>query len=211
MNKQELEKFYTKQDPWGFKTHPDDKMRRDKIIDALKEFKGGFKRALDLGAGEGFITEKLPAEEIHAYEISDTACNRLPKNVKRVTKIEGKYDLIIATGVLYQQYDYKSLIDIILKHANGLVLTCHIKNLEVNTLPKDKMCYNEEFKYREYTQNLVGYSFQEREPIKIGMDDPNDARKPLKVKKPIIKKKKDVLSTTQPKKRTKKSVIKRSK
>jgi 2-polyprenyl-3-methyl-5-hydroxy-6-metoxy-1,4-benzoquinol methylase len=50
---------------------------------------------LDIGCGEGFITEKLPAAEIYGLDLSDNAMSRLPQIVKAVTKPEGKFDLVI--------------------------------------------------------------------------------------------------------------------
>ena len=86
-SKDEIEKEYQTPDPWGFQTHPDDAARKQIILNALtlganKPMR--FKRALDIGAGEGWITKDLPADEIFGFEISDTAASRFPANVKRV-------------------------------------------------------------------------------------------------------------------------------
>lgn len=156
-NKQQLEKFYIKKDPWGYKTNPED-LKRKNII--LKNIQGQFKKVLDLGAGEGFITQDLPAKEIYGYEISDTASSRFPKNVKLIKDEylkDEKFDLVIATGVLYKQYDYMKFLDLIMKHAIGLVLTCNIKNQEINDLP---FLFKEfDFTYRTFVERLVLFDF----------------------------------------------------
>lgn len=159
MTKQDLETFYETKDPWGFETHKDDKERKKKILKACGKKK--FERAIDIGAGEGFITKDLPAKEIEGQDISEVAMSRLPKGVKAVTEPTGKYDLIVATGVFYQDYDYKQMQDWIKEHASGLVVTCNIVDWEINELPEDKLVSEETFKYREYTQHLCVYNFED--------------------------------------------------
>lgn len=130
-------------------------MRKEKILSHLKK---KYKRALDIGAGEGFITKDLPAKEIYAYEISDNASERLPKNVKRILKPDGKYDLIIATGVLYPQYNAKEILDIIKTHASGTILLSNIADWEVKDVEELGVpLLVEEYPYREYTQRLRIY------------------------------------------------------
>ncbi len=153
----ELEKWYSTPDPWGYESNQDDIKRKNIILSKLNKYK----RALDIGCGEGWITKDLPAKEIYGIEEADLAAERLPKNIKRIDEPNGKYDLIIATGVLYKQYDYEKMTNWIIKHANGLVLTSNIKSWEINKLPQDKQIHEEEFKYREYTQKLRIYDFSD--------------------------------------------------
>lgn len=155
-SKQDLEDFYSTSDPWGYQDNSDDIVRKQIILDALTPF-APFKRALDIGCGEGFITKDLPAKVIEGIEISDTASERLPSNVKRVKEPKGKYDLIICTGMLYEQYDYEQFIKWIEEHANGIILTCNIKGWEHNPLPSGAMIHLYEFPYRTYTQSLKVY------------------------------------------------------
>lgn len=112
-------------DPFHFKTNPSDTMRRDKILQSLGTTR--YKRALDIGCGEGFITHKLPADEIFGYDISPIALSRLPENVKAVqrNRISGDYDLIIVTAVLQDGNDIEDVIQIINKNASGTILLCH--------------------------------------------------------------------------------------
>ena len=158
-SKKSLEKFYSKDDPWGYETNNDDKIRKEIILRSLHELDCRFEKALDIGAGQGFVTRDLPAEEIYAYEISEKACNRLPKGIKVVKEIDGKFDLIIATGVLYKQYDYEGILKIIRKHSSKYVLTCNIQPWEKNDLDESRIVYQEIFPYREYLERLVIYNF----------------------------------------------------
>lgn len=155
-NPNEIESWYSQKDPWGYETTIDDEIRKQTILEALGNKK--FKRALDLGAGEGWITKDLPAKELFAYELSDNASGRLPANVKRVTAPAGPYDLVILTGVLYGHYDYKALTQLALQYSSNIILTCNIKEWEKNEFPQDWLVYEKEFPYRDYTQHLCIYS-----------------------------------------------------
>lgn len=152
-SKKELENWYTDTDPWKYQTNKDDEFRRQKILDACG---GTYERALDIGAGEGWITKDLPAKEIHAIELSDVASSRFPNNVTRVDEPKGKYDLIIATGVLYQQYDWKRIHKWIEDSAVKRVVTCNIQDWEIPLL-MGKEIHTEAFPYRDYTQKLRVY------------------------------------------------------
>ena len=158
--KDELEQWYEKPDPWGYETNPDDLKRKKKILAAL--FPWQFKRALDIGAGEGWITKDLPAGVIEALELSETAARRIPSSVNVVSKPTGKYDLIILTGVMYKQYDYKAMGEIIEDHIaeGGTILSCHIEDwlmpLDIDGVDA-KLVRSERFPYREYTELLEVY------------------------------------------------------
>lgn len=152
--KQELEQWYSQPDPWSYETTSDDVFRKKKILSLLR---GEYNRALDIGAGEGFITRDLPAKVIEAIEVSDLAAKRLPEGILRVTEPSGEYDLVVATGVFYDQYNWKQMHEWILKYAKGVVLTSNIKSWE-HPLPV-KPIYEEDYQYREYTQHLCLYDF----------------------------------------------------
>jgi len=120
--------IYEKPDPFQFKTNPSDSIRRDKIIKALGNRR--FKRALDIGCGEGFISQHLPADEIYGYDVSPLAMSRLPENVKALKRdeIQGDFDLVIVAGILYTQdecSDIQDVIRIVNKHASGVIVLCH--------------------------------------------------------------------------------------
>lgn len=153
--KEDIERWYDKPDPWGYETHPDDLIRKRRILKALEG--RTYNRALDIGAGEGWITKDLPAKVIHGLELSEQARARMPSPVAPVTEPHGKYDLIVLTGVLYDHYDRDTFVQWVRDHRakRAVVLTCHIKAWEV-PLPYESQ-YEESFQYREYTQILRRY------------------------------------------------------
>jgi len=149
--KQELNTWYSEEDPWKYKTSSDDQKRKDIIISFIEPCN----RILDLGAGEGWITKDLPAKEIEAIEISDLAASRMPLNIKRVFEPVGMYDYIIACGILYSQYSFQTFLDIIIKHAYKAVIAGIEDWLvphKVGTLIKETS-----FKYRQYNQIVELY------------------------------------------------------
>lgn len=153
-SKEELEQWYEKEDPWGYKTNPDDLNRKSRILRVLN--KNVYNKALDVGMGEGWVTCELPAKEIYGIELSDEACKRLPSNITRINKPEGIYDLVVATGVLYSQYDNKQMIEWIENYSSKHILIAGIKDW---LIPHNfgHLIYNEEFKYRDMKQIIKLY------------------------------------------------------
>jgi 16S rRNA A1518/A1519 N6-dimethyltransferase RsmA/KsgA/DIM1 with predicted DNA glycosylase/AP lyase activity len=150
--KEELENWYAIPDPWMYLQTEDDIKRKSIILDLLNKYK----RALDIGCGEGFITTDLPAIDIHGIEISDNAAHRLPWNVKRVHQPEGVYDLVMTTGTLYQHYDHAQIAEWIRRAAYRHVLIAGIKDWLVPYNFGTPIA-SKEFKYREYTQSVILY------------------------------------------------------
>jgi len=153
-----LESKYETRDPWGYRIHPDDIERKRRILAVIEELvtTHTFQRALDIGAGEGWITAELPAEEIEAIEISDNAASRFPDHVRRVNAPTGHYSLILATGILYAHYNVDLFHHWIRRHASGLVVTCNLADSEV---PLDaETIYEERFPYRDRVQHLAVYT-----------------------------------------------------
>jgi SAM-dependent methyltransferase len=162
-SKQQIEEEYSVKDPWGYEKNPFDKIRLDKILEVLKPY-GIFERALDIGCGEGFITKHLPAKEIFGYDESDTAMSRCPKEIKTLRKadIEGRFDLVTATGVMYRHYDYSSMLDLIRRHSSGIVLLCNIDVSEVEEVKELKNeIYKETFPYRDWNEIIRIYDYRE--------------------------------------------------
>lgn len=151
-SKEELENWFIKPDPWNYYTTNDDAKRKAKILGILDTYE----RALDIGAGEGFVTEDLPAKVIHAIELSDNAAARLNDRIKRVHKPEGKYDLVITTGTLYGQYDHQQIAKWIRESATEHVLVAGIKSW-LQPYEFGKILKQEEMPYREYTQLITLY------------------------------------------------------
>jgi tRNA G46 methylase TrmB len=145
--KQELEDWYSVEDPWQYKTTADDLYRKDKILSIL----GNYKTALDIGCGEGFVTSDLPATKIFGIELSDNASLRLPKNVNRLSEPDGKYELVMTTGTLYQQYNHQQITQWIKESSSHHILVGGIKDWMIWS-DFGKVVKEIEFQYREYTQ-----------------------------------------------------------
>jgi len=159
-NKKFLEDWYKTDDPWGYEKHPHDRIRKSKILDCLRH--RYFSRVLDIGCGQGFITRDLPGKQVFGYDLSETALKRLPGGVfpLKMEDIKGKYDLIIATGIIYEQYDYKWIVDTINKHASDVVLTCNITDWEMPYINKLKnQIHVEEFPYRDWIERIRIYDY----------------------------------------------------
>lgn len=164
-SKAEIEKSYETPDPWGYKTNPNDEARKTRILGALyKELKRThlppWSLALDIGAGEGWVTRDLPALQVDGYEISDFAASRFPENVRRVSfAVAHPYDLVTAMGVMYGHYDWRSFLDKLLEfRSSATLLLCNIAEWERPEIAElGEPSYVEEFKYREYVERLRIY------------------------------------------------------
>ncbi len=146
-SKEELESWYSTEDPWQYKTTPDDLYRKDRILSLLETYD----TVLDIGCGEGFVTTDLPAKKIYGIELSDNASLRLPSNVNRLLQPYGKYDLVMTTGTLYQQYNYQQITQWINESASHHILVGGIKDWMIWS-DFGKVIKEIEFQYREYTQ-----------------------------------------------------------
>jgi len=151
--KEDLENWYVNSDPWNYKTTQDDFLRKEKILEILPI---KYQRAIDIGCGEGFITQDIPAEEIHGIELSDLAASRLPWNVKRVHEPEGFYDFVMTTGTLYTQYNHEQMVSWIQRCSCRHILIAGIKDW---LLPYSfgKVVKEIEFNYRQYAQKVTLY------------------------------------------------------
>ena len=59
--KEDLESWYDSTDPWGYETNKDDAYRLKKLLSLLEK---KYHKAIDIGAGEGFVAKHLPADKI---------------------------------------------------------------------------------------------------------------------------------------------------
>jgi len=157
-SKDELERWYIHPDPWQYKATQDDLKRKANLIMILSEISKGiqYERALDIGAGEGYVTQDIFAKNIFGIEISDLAASRFPSNVKRIHQPEGKYDLVLTTGTLYSQYNHKQIADWIQQSASKHILVAGIKDWLIN-YSFGKIIHDSEFSYRQYTQKVIVY------------------------------------------------------
>lgn len=158
-SKEEIEKSYETVDPWNYQNSEQDKNRKYLIIQICKIF-GIYLTALDLGAGEAWISRDMPALRKFGFEISDNAAARFPPSVERVTEIKGKYDLILSTGTLYGHYDWKYFVSVINENASNIVVISYIDQWEhkpaIEAI-KHKQIFTATFPYNEYNQRVRVY------------------------------------------------------
>lgn len=155
-SREDLEVFYQREDPWGYQNNPDDRQRKDQILDIIPD--RHYEKTLDIGAGEGWITKDLPGKRIHAIEISLRAQDRIPKEdrIMVMNTPLGQYDLVLATGVLYEQYDWKLIQKWIRDSSKGYILIGGIKSWLIDK-GYGKLIEEREFDYRDKKQILKLY------------------------------------------------------
>lgn len=167
----ELEKFYKQNDPWQYETIPDDQKRKEILLSEIPN--KSYKKVIDIGCGQGFITRNLPGSKVVGVDISSNAIERakiqqtnridfICASIFELSKIfTQEFDLILITGVLYSQYIGEShnlvyrIIDGLLLD-NGILVCCHINSWYTARFPY-LMLESSFFKYREYTQRLEVY------------------------------------------------------
>ncbi len=172
----ELNIFYGQKDPWEYHDNPHDILRKEYLLNALP--KQSYKRVLDIGCGNGFVTHDLPGQLVLGCDFSSKAIHwaqsQTPSDKdKNIHFFEasifdllsvphlGTFDLIVITGVLYKQYIgrgvviIQSIIDKLL-NPSGILVSCHISDWHYCPFPYpliDKTLYT----YREYSHQLEVY------------------------------------------------------
>lgn len=149
--KQEIEDWYEKPDRWGYFESEKDNLRKQIILSLLDTYN----TALDIGAGEGFITEDLPAKQIYAIEWSENAKARLHDKIS-LDIPDIKFDLVISSGTLYEQYDHEEIYNLIKKYAGKHILVAGIKEWLIDYDFGTKL-QEIEFPYGQYTQRATLY------------------------------------------------------
>jgi len=170
-SKEELEDWYSDTDPWGYYENPHDEMRKARILSVVPQLE--YENVLDIGCGNGFLTNDLPGKHITGLEISENAVRWANEHSSsKVRYLSGSLfdlpdldlpsmDLVVITGVLYPQYIGKShrlvyvLVDRMLK-PGGILLCSHIYEWYKLRFPYLTVS-REYFSYREYSQVLEVY------------------------------------------------------
>jgi SAM-dependent methyltransferase len=165
--KEKMDAHYNNPDPWNYRTTPDDQIRKEKILSYIPI---KLCSILDLGCGEGFITEELKARRrVVGIDISEKALKRRKSNYKTycldIFKDDfdflGVFDLVVATGVLYDatEKNIKKLI----KSTSKYFLSCHIDEWNYGKKYLDKymkILKEETFPYfhtKQYIEKLTLY------------------------------------------------------
>jgi glycosyltransferase involved in cell wall biosynthesis len=184
----EIEQLYSRPDPWGYQSNPDDSSRKEKLIGFYKTHIPNSKEArlLDVGCGEGWITQDYPAEEIVGVDISKRAIARANNFTQKGSYYSwdinkepldtlGKFDVIVVTGVLYKDYLNENAVEHIISalKPGGCLLASHIDEWERWSIPLQQK-KSTTFPYRRYHQRTVLY----RKPnpmVTIGLPIKGDA------------------------------------
>lgn len=167
----ELEKWHKKNDPWGYKNSAEDRKRKHILLSEIPD--KHYKRVLDIGCGQGFITQSLPGKQVVGVDISKEAINKAKKIERKGLKFiqasifelnnifKEEFDLIVITGVLYPQYIGNSntlvykIIDKLLEDG-GILVSVHIDEWYKSRFPY--LLLNQHFyDYREYIHRLEAY------------------------------------------------------
>lgn len=170
--REDIEKWHVQNDPWDYNQNKDDLNRKEILLSEIPQKK--YRKVLDIGCGQGFITKHLPGDEIFGVDISENAIGYAKKIEKEnlvfkqgsifdIDKLfDTKFDLIIITGVLYKQYigSSSNLIYVLLNkvlNKGGILISVHINDWYTMQFPyfKLKQLY---YRYREYIHNLEIYS-----------------------------------------------------
>lgn len=170
-SKDELEDWYSEEDPWGYFSNPQDAIRKAKILGVIPDYK--YENTLDIGSGNGFLTNDLPGKNVIGLDISEKAVEWATRRARpHVHYYCGsvfdlpdlglpQMDLVVITGVLYSQYLGDAsrlaivLIDKVLK-PGGILVACHIYSWLKVRFPYLSVS-REYFSYREYSQILEVY------------------------------------------------------
>ncbi len=144
--RQALEDFYREPDPWSYETTPDDAARRERLLALLP--RRPFRRTLDIGCGNGFVSVELPGDTVTLCDLAEKALHWARDRVARRAdagrfrfvaasifdldpRVHGTFDLVVVTGVLYRQYigGGFALIDLVvdrLLEPGGVLVSCQI-------------------------------------------------------------------------------------
>lgn len=166
-----LDNWYRIDDPWNYESHPDDALRKNTLLAELPSRQ--YQRVLDIGCGQGFITRDLPGIEVIGVDISAKAIAQAQRHASPrlhfvqgaifdlSSKVQGPFDLILVTGVLYPQYIGHALTTVYrdltaLLGEDGLLMSVHIDDWCQARFPMLRI--REHFyPYREYLHRLELY------------------------------------------------------
>jgi len=175
--KDKLNQFYSNKDPWSYDANPYDALRREILLKEIPSRK--YESVLDIGCGNGFVTTSLPGNKVVGIDISANAVEAararalgqahlqffaasifdLALNSPAV--LECRFDLIVITGVMYDQYigESLSLIYHIINEKladNGILVTVHIDDWYKARFPFF-LVKSLRYKYREFEHRLEVY------------------------------------------------------
>ena len=170
----EIEQWYDKPDPWNYESNRSDQVRRANLLSVVPRKR--YRRILDIGSGDGFITGRLPGDEVIGVDISNRAIQLAKDKFRDQSHLSfyplslfelpeagwaHSFDLIVITGVLYPQYIAEgeqlafSILDDLLV-PGGHLLSVHIDEWYRFRFPYLTL-HREYYSYREYSHHLEVY------------------------------------------------------
>ncbi len=172
-----MEEFFSRcEDPWRLKDLARHRPRIEMFRAMLQQHGPKFRRLLDIGCAEGFITYHLHdlAEFTLGIDVSPTAIQRAIRDYGRTCSFEigeisdfrpdEPFDAVVITGVLYYLSDQRQLINenvSLYLASGGLLLISHIKESSGNTgfvelfdPERFQLITSREFSCDEYVQSL---------------------------------------------------------
>ncbi|WP_020400979.1 class I SAM-dependent methyltransferase [Kordiimonas gwangyangensis] len=162
-------------DPWSYEQTPDDLERRNKLLSIIP-FRT-YRRTLEIGCGDGFLTFSLPGAHLTGVDISDRAIQHIRhRKEARERSCEfhagsfhelpqmafERFDLIVIAGVLYPHYvgrDSHAINEVIgsLLAPGGILVTCHIVDWMRHQIALCRV-NSEEYSYRQFRHHLEVYT-----------------------------------------------------
>ncbi len=169
----ELDRFYAVPDPWAYDDNSSDARRVAELRALLPRVQ--YKRVLDIGCGNAYLTSQLPGDHVLGCDVSSEAVHWAEQRVRarpdrdrfeffRASLFEldslglGCFDLVVVTGVLYPQYVGRaySLVNIIvssLVRPDGILVSCHIEDWYDHRFPLTRVAQSR-YPYREFEHLL---------------------------------------------------------
>lgn len=161
--REDLERTYDKPDPWGYRTNPADLYRKSLILSEVERI--GPISALDVGCGEGFITEGLlqDCRRVFGFEASKQAKSRWHVFIGDWDG-NRRVEMSLLTGVLYENYEWQNMIRIA-NNASRYLLTCNIADREYEPaidLIKESGWKSRKIMEFPYDRGIPGEDFMQR-------------------------------------------------
>lgn len=168
-----IERHWEDPDPWAYDSTPDDEVRAARLLTHLPERR--YARTLDIGCGNGFVTLRLPGDEVIGTDISERAvgwareraaaredAGRFRFEAASIFDLAGRglgrFDLVVVTGVLYEPYIGRafSLVRLIVDDLladGGVLASVHIDDWFPHRFPYTTLRISID-RYREYHHRL---------------------------------------------------------
>lgn len=167
----ELDQWYAESDPWHYYDNPEDTKRRAVLLGELP--RRDYAATLDLGCGNGFLTNDLPGKNVVGIDISRRAIEHAQRHASERVRFlasdlfalspskVGTFDLVVITGVLYPQYIGQAvllaqvIVDRLL-NPGGVLASVHIESWYKARFPY-LLAKQLTYPYREFTHLLEIY------------------------------------------------------